>query len=204
METSRLVIVYFHLIACCVAIGLVLTSDVAMVKQLLQRSVPAVADNEHLETLQRTVSRALAVLWATGVGIVALDASTKGWGYFENPKLQAKIGLVVLLTLNGVVLHRTVLPLMKEVGSLLNLEFNHLVLALFAGSVSAVTWFYAALMGVGRSLSWKYSLVELLAAYPVLIGGGFCMMLSLSAWARFKPSRNTSYDFGDTVMLVRL
>ncbi|EJM77769.1 hypothetical protein PMI31_00620, partial [Pseudomonas sp. GM55] len=35
VEYVRLGVVYFHLIACCVAIGLVLTSDVAMVKQLL-------------------------------------------------------------------------------------------------------------------------------------------------------------------------
>ena len=35
-EYLRLGVVYFHLIACCVAIGLVLTSDIAMVKQLLK------------------------------------------------------------------------------------------------------------------------------------------------------------------------
>ena len=33
MELMRMGVVYAHLIACCVAIGLVLTSDYAMIKQ---------------------------------------------------------------------------------------------------------------------------------------------------------------------------
>ena len=200
MELTRLAIVYLHLIACCVAIGLVLTSDIAMVKQLLQGDGRDHADPGHLDSLQKTVSRALAVLWVTGVAIVALDASVKGWGYFANPKIQAKIGLVVLLTLNGVVLHQTVLPLMQKAGSLLKLTFNQRLLALFAGAVSGVTWFYAAFMGVGRPLAWKYSLVELLAAYPVLIAGGFCTMLALTAWAKSRADGEVPAGYRNTLM----
>lgn len=186
LELTRLAIVYIHLIACCVAIGLVLTSDIAMVKQLLQGDSAAPADPNHLDSLQKTVSYALAVLWVTGVTFIVWDVAAKGWdmGYFANPKIQAKIILVALLTMNGVLLHKTVLPLMQKAGSLLKLTFNQRLLALFAGAVSGVTWFYAAFMGVGRSLAWKYSLVELLAAYPVLIVGGFGVMLALTAWAR--------------------
>jgi hypothetical protein len=134
MELSRLGIVYIHLIACCVAIGLVLTSDIAMVKQLLQGDSAGPSDYEHMDSLQKTVSRALAVLWVTGVAIIAMDVSAKGWGYFANPKIQAKIGLVVLLTINGVLLHKTVLPLLHKVGSLLNLTVSQRLLALFAGT----------------------------------------------------------------------
>lgn len=195
MELTRLAIVYLHLIACCVAIGMVLTSDLALVKQLLKGDPAARLDEHHMSELQRTVSRALLVLWVTGVAIVALDASVKGWGYFANPKLQAKIGLVVLLTINGVWLHRAILPLMEKAGSLLKLKPSHRMLAIFAGAVSGVTWFYAALMGVGRPLAWKYSLLELLAAYPVLIAGGFLSMLALTAWAKRRVSNERSDVF---------
>ncbi|MFC5522168.1 hypothetical protein [Polaromonas jejuensis] len=197
MELTRLAIVYIHLIACCVAIGLVLTSDIAMVKQLLQGDSNEPVDHKHLDSLQKTVSRALAVLWVTGVTFIVWDVSAKGWGYMANPKIQAKIGLVVLLTINGVLLHKTVLPLMQKAGSLLKLTFNQRLLALFAGSVSGVTWFYAAFIGVGRPLAWKYSLVELLAAYPVLIAGGFGAMLALTAWAK---SRADGQGYGGTML----
>ena len=116
---------------------------------------------------------ALVALWITGIGIVGIDYAGKGMEYFLNPKLQAKIGIVVLLTFNGFLLHSAVLPALKKAGSLLKLSFNLRMLALFSGALSGVSWFYAAMLGVGRPLAWKYSLVELLAAYPVLIVGGF-------------------------------
>ena len=69
------------------------------------------------------------------------------------PKLRAKIGLVVLLTAKGVLLHRVVMPLLQKAGSLLRLSFNDLLLAMFAGTGPAVTWFNPgswALAGVCR------------------------------------------------------
>jgi hypothetical protein len=188
IEFTRMAIVYLHLIACCVAIGLVLTSDIAMVKQLFRADPAEKLDGDHMKGLQTIVSRALLALWITGAGIIALDVSLKGLEYFGNPKLQAKIAIVCFLTLNGLVLHNYVLPLMLKAGSLLKLSFNQRMLAIFAGALSGVSWFYAAMLGIGKPLNWKYSLVEILAAYPVLIVGGFASMLLLTAWSKHKSS----------------
>ena len=141
-------------------------------------------DPDHIDYLQKVVSGSLVVLWLTGIAIISLDASQKGWEYFLNPKLQAKIAIVVLLTVNGFFLHRSILPLMKKAGSLLDLPLDYRFLAMFSGAVSAVSWFYAAMLGIARPLNWTYSLTEILAAYPVLIAGGFLGMLALAAWAR--------------------
>jgi hypothetical protein len=195
LEFSRLGLVYVHLIACCVAIGLVLKSDVAMIKDLIKAD-PA-AERAHMKQmsgLQSVVTLALVALWATGTAIVTLDAVTKGgWQYFANPKIQAKILIVTLLTLNGFVLHNLVLPWLQKAGSLLNLTFSRSVLAAFAGTVSGVSWLYAAMLGVGRPLSWKYSLGQIMAAYPVLIVGGFLTMIVVITWC--KQGRNASAGF---------
>jgi hypothetical protein len=183
IEFTRMALVYAHLIACCVAIGMVFTSDIAMVKQLLRANARERMDAAHLQDLQTTVSYALIALWVSGIAIVGLDASIKGWEYFANPKLQSKITIVVLLTINGFLLHRYVMPLMAHTGSLLNMKFSDRSMAIFSGAVSGVSWFYAAMLGVGRPLNWKYSLVQILAAYPVLIIGGFVSMSLLTAWA---------------------
>lgn len=185
-DAFRLGIVYIHLIACCVAIGLVLTSDMTFVTQLLKgdtRQEPG-----QLTVLQKTVSIALAVLWFTGIAVVTLDASLSGWSYYLNPKIQAKVVIVCLLTLNGLVLHNAVLPALKKAGALLNLSVSRRVLALFAGSVSAVSWFYAAMLGIGRPLNWKYPLTDLLAMYPMFIAAGFFTMLLLTAWAKYRST----------------
>jgi hypothetical protein len=123
-EFTRMAVVYLHLIACCVAIGMVFTSDLAMVKKLLRANANDRENAQHLSQLQRTVSHALVALWLTGVAIVSLDASIKGWEYFANPKLQSKITIVLLLTFNGMLLHKYVLPLLQKAGSLLRMSFS--------------------------------------------------------------------------------
>lgn len=184
MEFVRLGVVYTHLIACCVAIGLVLTSDFAMIKQLLKGSDSIHLEQAPMETLKRTITLALQMLWFSGVLIVLLDMSVKGLEYLLNPKLQAKVLIVALLTVNGSLLHSVVMPALMRAGSLLQLEPGMRALSIFAGTVSAVSWFYAALLGVGRPLAWKYSLGELLYAYPMLIFAGFIAMSRLVKWAR--------------------
>ncbi|PKO86139.1 MAG: hypothetical protein CVU18_16565 [Betaproteobacteria bacterium HGW-Betaproteobacteria-12] len=172
MELTRLAIVYIHLIACCIAIGLVITSDVAMLKKLVTGDPDSADDIAHLHYVKQVVVLSLVALWISGLAIVGLDASVKGLEYFTNPKLQAKFAIVTLLTLNGFILHGKVMPAIEKFGSLLKLPSGLRQWSILAGAVSAVSWLYAALIGVGRPLAWKYSLVELLAAYPVLIVGG--------------------------------
>lgn len=199
-EFTRMAILFVHLIACCVAIGMVLTSDIAMVKQLVVADPNNRLDPEHLSQLQKTVSAALWMLWTTGVVLVSLDVYLKGWNYLSNPKLQSKVAIVMLLTLNGFALHKYVLPLMQKAGSLLHLSFSQRVLTLFSGAVSGVSWLYAAMLGIGRPLNFKYSLLEILAAYPVLIAGGFVAMLVLTAWAQYQASGEARAFEGTKVM----
>jgi hypothetical protein len=190
MELARMGVVYLHLVACCVAIGLVFMSDLDMVKRLLTGGA-ATLDEKHLGGLHQTLVRALLVLWLTGSGLVAMDVWTKGAEILNNPKLQSKIAIVVLLTINGVVLHHTVLPMLKRAGALMRLTFNQRMLAIFVGAVSGVSWFYAAMLGIGRPLNWKYSLGEILAAYPALILAGFVSMVFLTAWSQYRATGGT-------------
>ena len=184
MEFLRLGVVYVHLLACCVAIGLVFASDAAMVKDLWNGRLSSGHDNEHMASLQTSVANALIFLWITGAAVIGIDYLDKGMNYFANPKLQAKVIIVLLLTFNGMLLHRFVLPAMLKAGSLLDLKVSVRMFALFSGALSGVSWLYAAMLGVGRPLAWKYSLTELLMAYPVLIVLGFAMMVALTQWAR--------------------
>lgn len=184
MELVRLSVIYVHLLACCIAIGLVFASDAEMVRNLLKGHKQAGHDSQHMTSLQKSVANALIFLWLTGAAVIGIDYLDKGMNYFANPKLQAKVIIVMLLTFNGMLLHRYVLPALLKAGNLLDLNFGVRMFALFSGALSGVSWLYAAMLGVGRPLAWKYSLTELLLAYPVLILLGFAMMAALTQWAR--------------------
>ncbi|WP_063913541.1 MULTISPECIES: hypothetical protein [Pseudomonas] len=184
MELVRLSVIYVHLLACCIAIGLVFASDAEMVRNLLKGHKETGHDSQHMTRLQKSVANALIFLWLTGAAVIGIDYLDKGMNYFANPKLQAKVIIVMLLTFNGMLLHRYVLPALLKAGNLLDLNFGVRMFALFSGALSGVSWLYAAMLGVGRPLAWKYSLSELLLAYPVLILLGFAMMAALTQWAR--------------------
>ncbi|HET8745995.1 MAG TPA: hypothetical protein VFM98_10345, partial [Ramlibacter sp.] len=195
LDLSRMGLVFVHLIACCVTLGLVLKSDYALLKGMLAEG--RASERAHLQDmqeLQSVVTDALIVLWATGIALVPFDATLKGggWNYFANPKIQAKIAVVCLLTLNGLALHNFVLPWLRKAGSVLKLSFGKGLLATFAGTVSGVSWLYAAMFGVGRPLSWKFPLEELVAPYPVLIAAGFTCMTALFVWCKYRPARGAS------------
>lgn len=184
-------LVYAHLIACCAVIGLILMSDIAMVKQLISGGPHERMDPKHLQDLQK--HRGTGPCCTLGHQRRHHCAGHIGQrpGVLRQPQAAGqKITVVALLTLNGILLHHRVLPLMKKAGTLLNMSFSQRSFAMFAGSVSAVSWFYAALLGVGRPLSWKYPLTQILAAYPVLIAGGFAalMLMLMVAWAQYRTS----------------
>lgn len=179
MEMLRLALLYVHLIACCAALGLILKSDALMARQLWRNPAAMRFQADDLHDLKTLVSRALLVLWATGVTLIWLDVTQNGWIVFSNPKLQAKIVVVLLLSANGWLLHHLVLPACVQGGSLLHLPPVHYRLAIGVGAMSAVSWLYAALLGAGHALSWKYSLLQLLLAYPVLIVAATATLLLL-------------------------
>ncbi|WP_427912203.1 hypothetical protein ACPWT1_16360 [Ramlibacter sp. MMS24-I3-19] len=184
-ELVRLGVAFLHLMTCCVAIGLVVLSDFDMVRRLVLGD-SASLDETHLASLQQTLKRALMLLWLTGSGLVAIDVWTRGSQVLLNPALQSKFAIVALLTLNGVVLHRTVLPMLKRAGALMRLRFSERTLAVFTGAVSGVSWAYAAMLGIGRSLDARYSLAQILAGYPVLVAGCFLAMVVLTAWTQIR------------------
>lgn len=169
MEWLRLALVYIHLIACCVALGLICKSDWTMLRQLLRGDYDYRYRAAAMDDMQATVGAALSILWLSGSLVIMLDASIHGVGYFYNPKLQAKILVALAVTANGVLLHRQVLPAWRAAGSLLQLSWAQYGWAIFSAAMSIVSWLYAAFLGAGQQLSWKYPLWELLAAYPLFI-----------------------------------
>lgn len=180
-EFFRLALVYVHLLICCVAVGFIILEDLSTAKQLWYKDHHAFFDEPGTYTLHRVVSCALGLLWLTGGAIVWFDVVglDKGLDYFTNPKLQAKIGMVIILTLNGHILSKLVFPALTKTGSLLRLSPSKCVLALFTGAVSGVSWLYTVLLGVGRPLAWKYSLLELLWLWPVAVLAVFLTLLYL-------------------------
>lgn len=83
----KTLLVYIHLIAACLAIGVLLVQDLALAKWRGRAMDAAAIDNLHRNS--GLVTLALVVLWVSGLAIVAI-------GYLDNPAylMNQKLGTV--------------------------------------------------------------------------------------------------------------
>ena len=99
----KTLIVYAHLLAACVAVGILLMQDLALAKTRGNAlSAPAIKD---LTKSAEIMFIALVLLWISGLALVLLGYLENPQQYLMNEKLWAKFTVVSILTLNGIALH---------------------------------------------------------------------------------------------------
>ena len=101
-----MLLVFGHLLAASMALGAIVATDLRLLSKLSQDKVRIAPPNPFVV---RIVMLALLLLYVTGGAIIIQGVAGRP-DYLDNPKLQAKIGLVVLLTLNAFVLHKVTFP----------------------------------------------------------------------------------------------
>lgn len=102
-----------HLIGMLVGGGLALAADRSTLRISQQEPGERERHLGELNAIHRPVLIALAVLFITGIAMVAADVDT----FLVSPVLWAKLTLVALLVVNGVVLERTETALRRGDGS---------------------------------------------------------------------------------------
>lgn len=119
----------------------------------------------------RVVIVGLAILWISGLGFLAYydRYSPASLG---NPKVWAKIGIVGILSLNGVFIHRRVLPFLKaRVGRSLfdGVDSRERLMILASGAVSATSWLMPLVLGSIPQLNFVVPATAILMAYGLLL-----------------------------------
>jgi hypothetical protein len=157
-------------------VGLVLGLGAATLLDLIILRFLAVGtvSRDHCQIVEfssKVVTVGLVLLWATGLGFLL------HYGLFDpaklgNQKIWAKIAIVGILTLNGIFIHKSVLPLVRSnIGrSLFHGMGNrqrHVLLA--SGVVSATSWYVPLLLGSVPQLNFVVPAWIILATYGALL-----------------------------------
>lgn len=159
-------LVFVHLIATCAAIGTIVLTDLRLIARAMGYRV-VIPPPERLET--RIVTVALLVLYVSGGTLIALGMQETS-EYLANPKLQAKLLLVALLTLNAFFLHRYVFPILEQSRTVSRWSRGEWFAVASSVSLSNSIWFYCAFLGVARHWNGTVSL-------------GFALLAGMVAWA---------------------
>lgn len=117
------------------------------------------------------VSVGLMLLWLSGFGFLIFYRFFDP-GKIDNPKLLAKIIIVGMLTLNAFLVHSFVLPQIRmQIGLHLfdGLSRFHCFLLIFIGTVSAISWYAALVLGIVPQFNGTVPAEIILAIYSALI-----------------------------------
>ena len=166
----RTALLLVHLAGLVVGLGAALLMEIRLLPHLRTRPLER-RDLAWLETGGTCVKVGLALLWLSGVALVAL-----GWmknpDILLNPKLHAKVVIVVLLSFNGVVLHQLVLPYLRgRVGRTILGGASRAQLAglMASAALSRVSWQAGAYLGMARELNFTVAASDILGLYGLLV-----------------------------------
>lgn len=183
----KALIVYVHLLATAFALVELLKFDFQMLRKLNQPL--SIAARKQLRRVRVTISLALAVLWVTGIGLVVSSALVAPDSTWANEKLWMKVITVLLLTLNGILVHRVASRWLAPGLVVSEMPPLQQQLLLVMGTVSTVSWLFAAFLGIARTWDNTARIEELLALYGTLLIGAIVVLNVLLA---ARPARNAS------------
>lgn len=129
----------------------------------------------NVEWISRFVASGLLLLWISGGGFLLLYFVAEP-EKLMNPKIWAKITIVSILTINGLAIHRFVLPFIRQrVGSQLLTEIKPgtKVALIACGVISVVSWTVPVILGAAPQLNFVVPCAVILAAYVLMLGQAF-------------------------------
>ena len=170
----KMLLVYGHLIATCIALGRVLQADQKLWSW--RKDVLSQVQREYLDETQKIVALALLALWGSGLLLVLQGYLYEGTTYLLNQKLWAKVSVVALLSLNGALLHRIGFLLLQKAPFVLLHSCARTHLALL-GALSMSGWLFAAFLGVARAWNHVLPYLHVMGAFAV-----FSLVACAVAW----------------------
>jgi hypothetical protein len=175
-----MLLVFAHLLAASMALGAIVATDLRLLSKLSQDRVRIAPPNEFVA---RIVMVALLLLYVTGGAIVGMGAMERD-DYLSNPKLQAKVLFVVMLTLNAFVLHKLTFPRLARGRRVARWHVTDWILVAVPVAMSNFLWMFCAFLGVARP--WNYTtplrdILEIAAALYVVAQCGVFFILSMAA-----------------------
>lgn len=133
----------------------------------------------NIEWVSRFVALGLLLLWVSGIGFLLLYQVSEP-EKLMNPKIWAKMTIVTILSINGLAIHRLVLPFLhRRIGMeiLGGLRLGTKVALIGCGVVSSVSWSVPVVLGAAPQLNFVVPCSVILIAYCLVLAPALLMAL---------------------------
>ena len=125
--------------------------------------------------ISRFVAVGLLMLWISGIGFLLLYQLAEPQKLM-NPKVWAKVTIVAILSINGLAIHRLVLPFLRQrIGHQLlsGIEGRTKAALIGCGVISAVSWTVPVVLGAAPRLNFVVPCAVILATYALVLVRAF-------------------------------
>lgn len=166
----RTLLIGLHLLGLCFGLGGATMLDFWLLRWMRWGYLP---DNvvRTFEFVAKAVSAGLVLLWLSGCGFLALYALYDP-AKLANPKIVAKLVIVGALSINGLVIHRLVLPyvaLARAAPLFDGVRRRRRLLFVLSGALSGVSWYTAFALGLLREFNGRVPATTLLGLWLMLV-----------------------------------
>jgi hypothetical protein len=179
----KLIVLFAHLLGTSLALGAIVATDIRLLGRLAQARVRIAPPNPFV---MRLISSALVLLYLSGGCLVWL-----GWSadpaYLSNPKLQGKLLLVLLLSVNALVLHHITFPGLARGRRVARWKARDFMRVALPVALSNALWMYCAFLGIARPWNHTVTLEFVLTTGAAVFGvalAGVCALLAVAAQDR--------------------
>lgn len=186
-----------HLVGLIVGLGSVTTLDFYLIR-LLKGARVSDQDLKLITLVSKLGAAGLLILWLSGIGFLTL-LWMKSPDLLTNPKVHAKIVVVTILTINGVILETVIFPRLR--GSIGRPIFGPYASKTGAWplrlcvTISAASWWTAFTLGALRELNFAASMTTFLGAYLVAVAAMAVGMLLLEFAIAYRNPANFNQLF---------
>ncbi len=162
------ILIIAHIVGAAIGVGAATASDSVFLRSIRNRRITS--DQFLLVTsVSDVVLLGLTAVTLTGAGLVLLSPEL-----ITQPGFQAKMVVVGVLLLNGIGFHLSVIPFLEEHRDQrmddATLSAPRRALLAGSGTLSAVSWYAALIIGAMPQVGWP--LIAFLGIYAVLLAGG--------------------------------
>lgn len=167
LKTGVLIV---HLVGLAIGLGAATLLDLLIFRYLARDRI-APEHYRMVDIAAKVVTIGLVLLWLSGLGFLARYYVTDPVA-LTNPKIWAKITIVTILTVNGMYVHKVIVPVIREnIGHPLfyGVSWGRQLMMLAAGAISAISWYVPLAIGAMRELNFTVSATDILIAYGAIL-----------------------------------
>ena len=151
----KLLLLFAHLLGTSLALGAIVATDIRLLRRLADDRVRIAPPNPYV---MRLITLAMLILYLTGAALIVCGLNERADYLAANPKLQAKLILIGLLSINALVLHRYTFPGLARGRRVARWKPRDFLRVAVPVALSNCLWMYCAFLGIARPWSYSVSL----------------------------------------------